>query len=269
MRVYTTNANALYNVTVNKNICVLDQLFLGGHSPAANCAITNNRVWGDMLEVGETDRDNQDILIDGNYVVGYPTSGSSCIILRHWETPTITNNTFVLRDNTATWQIFPHVAQVDVVINNNIYYLPDLDAIFAIIYTDNGSGGYNAAYKTVAQWQAMGYDTNSTFIEGLPTDNRVFVEHSTYNDDICHVAIFNWQELSDVEVDFSGGNLTVNGTYHAYNALNPGEYHEFIYDGELVSIPMTGWTVAIPSGDVVPLVNGTWPLFGAFVVKGS
>ena len=267
IRAYTTN-QAMQAITIDKCISINDQLFLGGHSPASQCAITNNVVWNDQLEIGETDRDNQDITITGNYVVSWTGYGGSSITLRHWKTHTITGNTFVQRSATETWQIFPHASPLNVNINNNTYYVPNLATGFAIIYTDNGAGGYSSQILTIAQWQALGHDVNSTFTEGLPDANRIFVEHSEYNNDTAHVAIHNWESLSSVPVDFSGGNFILTNTYRAHNAMNPDEYHQFVYDGNSVSIPMTGWSRAIPSGDDEALTGDTWPDFLALVVKG-
>ena len=266
LRVYTTNQN-LERVTVDRCICISDQLFLGGHSPASQCVITNNTVWNADLEIGETDRGNVDVLIDGNYVAS--SLNTRCFVYRFWGRLTVTNNTFVMRQDNSVGLLGEYLRLSPSVenINHNIYYYQQrADGKYFTLY-DYAVEPPSVTYLTIAQWQALGYDTNSTFIEGLPASNRVFVEHSEYDNDIAHVAIYNWENLGSVPVDFSGGNLTLTNTYHAYNAMNPGEHHSFTYDGEPVPIPMTGWTRAIPAGDTEPLTSDPWPLFGAFVVK--
>lgn len=262
LRAFTTNQE-LESVHIEGCISLNDQLFLGGGSSASLCSMDDNIVWNDQIEIGETDQDNQDISVSGNYVVSGTGVGTSCVTMRYWKTPTVTGNTFVHRSPSVPWQVIPHTAPSGLVINNNTYYVTDLLAPFAIVYPAEGG----ANYYTIAQWQSLGYDIDSTFIEGLPTTNVVVVKHSEYNDDIAHVAIFNWEDLSAVDVDFSGGNFTISETYRAYNAMNPDEYEEFTYNGVDVSIPMTGWTRKIPAGDTTALTEDTWPTFLALVVK--
>ena len=266
LRAYTTN-QSLEQIVIDRCTNVNDQIFLGGHSPASLCQITNNRVWNDCLEIGETDRDNVDILVDGNYVVNSPNT--RCAVFRFWDNLTITNNTFVLRQDNGMGLMFEYLRlspSVEVIDNNVYYYQPRADGYYFLLY-DYTTNPPTITHLTISQWQALGYDTHSTFIEGLPTANQVFVEHSEYNDDIAHVTIFNWEGLASVDVDVSGGNFTVGATYRAYNAMNPDEYHEFVYTGIMVGIPMTGWTVAAPSGASSPISDQTWPDFMALVIK--
>lgn len=266
LRVYTTN-QGLERVTVDRCFCLNDQLFLGGHSPASQCVVTNNRVWNDGLEIGETDRDNVDILIDGNYVVNSPNT--RCFVYRFWDELTVTNNTFVMRQDNNLGLLGEYLRlspAMENINNNTYYYQPRPDGKYFLLY-DYAVEPPSVLSLSIAEWQALGYDVNSTFVEGLPATNQVFVEHSEYDDGVCHVAIYNWEGLTDVSVDFSGGNFTLTETYRAYNAMNPDEYHEFAYAGTPVAIPMTGWTVAVPSGAVEPLVVSPAPDFMAFVVK--
>jgi len=265
IRAFTTN-QSMQNITIDKCICINDQLFLGGHSPASSIQIINNHVWNDGLEIGETDQGNVDVLIDGNYVTNFVNT--RCLVTRFWSQLTVTNNTFVLRQNVAAaiWEML-RISPDNSVIDNNTYYYEPVPGGFKFLIYDYDTDPPTISSLSIAEWQALGFDVNSTFIEGLPTVNEVFVEHSTYEDDIAHVAIYNWELLASVNVDFSVGNFTLTNTYRAYNAMNNLEYEEFVYDGNPVSIPMTGWTRKIPSGATGALTSDTWPEFLALIVK--
>lgn len=266
IRSYTGN-QSLVNIEISKCITINDVLLHGGGSSSSGVTIADNVVHNQYLEIGETARDNDDVLLNGNYVVGYP--GNHGMVLRYWKNPTITGNTFVIKKDpsigvAAIFQILLHDNEESFTCDNNVYYIesPNTQTRFVTIT----SGGVQTAY-TQAQWQALGRDVNSQFIHTLPTVNHVVVNHSEYDNDIAHVAIHNWEGLSHVAVDLSGGNFTQGRTYRAYHAMNPAEYHEFVYDGSPVSIPMTGWSRAIPYGDDTPLTEDTWPNFLALVVK--
>ena len=266
IRAYTTNQELAYT-TVDRCISIHDQIHLGGHSPASQCAITNNRIWTDGLEIGETDRGNGDVIISGNYVVNSPNT--RCFVFRFWDDLTAINNVFVMRQNNGLGLLgeYLRLSPTTETINNNTYYYePRVDGKYFLLY-DYATEPPVIAALSIAEWRALGYDTNSTFIEGMPALNQIFVEHSEYDNNICHVAIYNWEGLAAAPVDLSGGNFTLAGTYRAYNAMNPDEYHEFIYTGLPTPLPMSGWTVAIPSGATGPLQSPTWPEFMAFVVK--
>lgn len=267
IRSYTTTQN-LSDIEIDRCITINDVLLHGGNAASSGITVTNNVTWNQYLEIGETSLDNDDVLIDGNYTVG--KVGTEAMVLRYWKNPVITNNVFVSRKDpiigmASIFQIRLHDAPESFVCDNNTYYVEDPNYTTTRFLTIT-QAGVQTAY-TQAQWQALGRDVNSVFISGLPTANHVVINHSEYDDDIAHIAILNWEGLASVDVDFSGGNFTLTETYRAYNAMNYNEYHQFVYDGTAVPIPMTGWTRAIPVGATEPLTEDTWPTFGAFVVR--
>lgn len=266
IRSYTSD-QALTGIEISQCITINDVILHGGGSSSSGVKIRDNVTWNQYLEIGETSQNNNDVLIDGNYTVS--KAGNHGMVLRYWKNPTITNNTFVIRKDpaigvAAIFQVMLHDSGESFTCDNNTYYIenPNTQTRFVTIT----SGGTQTAY-TQAQWQALGRDVNSTFIHGLPNRNHAIINHSEYDNDRAHVAIFNWQRLDSVRVDFTDGNFTTGKTYRAYHAMNPDEYHEFVYDGGAVSVPMTGWSRAIPTGASEPVTEDTWPLFLALVVK--
>lgn len=258
------NVGPLVGFRVKNCVSILDNPVIGGHSPASDIQITDNCIYGDFLEVGETDMDNEDVIITGNYIVGSPEN--IILTMRYFHNITLRNNIFVIRSSDGapfiTWLLDnnPVIANID----NNTYFFekPKTNGHYFIL-------GLNAntvvEYKNIAEWQAMGYDQNSQFIQGLPTQNFVRFMPSEHDNNRGSVVIYNWQNLQNVNVDLSGGALTPGNTYRLYNAQNPGEYHEFIYDGNHVSVPMTGWTVSQPYNGAIGY-GATWPDFAAFIL---
>lgn len=268
IRMYTSD-QVLTSTEVSKCITINDVILYGGGSPASGIRLVDNVTWNQYLEVGETNHDNDDVLVSGNYTVTYP--GNHGMVLRYWRNPTITDNVFVIRKNAvigvaAIFQILLHDNEESFVCDNNVYYIQDPNT--ATRFVTITSSGTQTSY-TQAQWQALGRDLNSQFIHSLPTTNHITVNHSEYDDNIAHVAVHNWEGLSHVSVDFSGGNFSAGRVYRAFNAMNPDEYYEFTFDGAPVAIPMTGWSRSVPVGDTEPLTEDTWPDFAAFVVKSA
>jgi hypothetical protein len=270
LRVYTTNTT-LQSITIDRCTSINDQLFAGGHHPAAEIGLTNNRIWSDQLEVGETDDDNQDAIITGNYVVS--NSGNSVYTLRFWRNLTLANNTFVSRseDGTLLGQLFPHLAPESVAIDDNVYYIENEKANgkYFVSFAENPAdpNHHIPTYHTIAEWQALGYDQNSTFIIGLPTVNQVLIEQSEHDSEWAIITIFNWEGLLTVELDLSALGLALAKSYQLVNGMNPAETLNFIYTGLVVSVVMTGWTVAIPIGDTEPLIPSPAPDFMCFVLR--
>lgn len=115
---------------------------------------------------------------------------------------------------------------------------------------------------------ATGLDLHSTYSSANPTTNWVFVRPNKYEAGRANVTIYNWQNSPAVQVDLSKV-LTVGKPYTIQNAQNyfAAPVVSGIYDGNPVSIPMTGLTVAAPVGAGVPnMPTSTAPQFGAFVV---
>jgi len=267
LRAYATNQYTI-GFLIDGCVSIRDEMLLGSHEPSSDCVVQNCHIFEGYLEIGETDRDNDDVQLLNNYVV---QDGESPLLLRWWANPTITGNTFVIKNRgnakLISWQIHPN--PTGITINNNTYYYSAQHPSNWDFMTIDVDG--NVTNYTKAQWQALGYDVDSTFIEGLPTTNHIVYAPSDYAVGYGHVVIYNWEGLEDVALDLSSFNLVADTTYRLYNAMNPAEYHTFVSDGtdSAVSVPMTAldWTVAIPHGALAALQTITAPDFMTFVLE--
>jgi parallel beta-helix repeat protein len=100
-----------------------------------------------------------------------------------------------------------------------------------------------------------------------PAGTRVFVRPNRCESGRVHVAVFNWDSEQQVGVETSDTSLEAGERFvvlDAQNVFGP-PVAEGVYDGNAVTIPMTGGAIAPPVGDVAPAPQTT-PIFGAFVI---
>lgn len=135
----------------------------------------------------------------------------------------------------------------------------------------------NGATKTWAQWQADGYDANSTLAPvGKPSVNMVRVYRNRDRDGRAHVAVYNWEGLHSVSVPVNG-ILTNGQTVRVINVQNyaGGAFSTGVVSGLSVSVPMTNLAVQPysywPAGSLFS--TGIQPTadtnFAAFVIEAT
>ena len=101
------------------------------------------------------------------------------------------------------------------------------------------------------------------------TGAKVVVRANEYEPGRANVAIYNWSRAKTVAVDLAGIGLKPGDTYVLRNVM---DYYRDVITGTCtrttISVPMTGHSVARPSGLAVP--ESPFPDFGAFVIiKGT
>jgi hypothetical protein len=120
---------------------------------------------------------------------------------------------------------------------------------------------------SLEEWQALGYDLNSTYIQGLPTTNEIFVyPYSESERWVGMIVIWNWELLESVSVDLS----TICESGSSYKLRQMQDYDDtadFYYTGAAVSISMLNHTVKKPTAWEEELNPTTFPTFGCFVVE--
>lgn len=158
----------------------------------------------------------------------------------------------------------------DLQMNNNQY----------ITYGTTGGGGtlpYYFAYEntngyiTMALWRAAtGYDAASTltqYADTVPPDEVVILPHQ---DDTkrAGVIVYNYSNALTVEINLSTvTGLQIGEDYSLLNSQNPSETFDFTYDGDAITVPMTGWTVATPvgtGGGAMTPITSIFPTYGVF-----
>ncbi len=108
---------------------------------------------------------------------------------------------------------------------------------------------------------------NNTFLASRPTGVKIFIRPNRYEPGRANIAIFNWDLQPRVSVSLSSIGLGVGTPFEIRDAENfyGTPLVAATYDGNPVSIPMTGLTVAPAIGGAYTPPH-TAPEFGAFVV---
>ncbi len=152
----------------------------------------------------------------------------------------------------------------------------------------HGDFAFNRTQGTQAQtyaytgrsWQHdLGFDTGSTYIDGVPTGTKVFLRPNRFDPkNRANIIIYNWDGLAAVTVDLSsflnpGDEYELRNVQDYFGDVIRGVFGSGFAASKTISIPMTGRSMARPIGyDQVsswyhdPLQVNTFPQFGAFVL---
>lgn len=188
--------------------------------------------------------------VTDNYFIGGLTTN---VIVKNWQQTNFTNNTVISR----RW------------LNNFTSTYPDSTYNMSgntWISTYSQPFNKDNAAMTATQWQAL-YPQSGIISSALPTQNRVFVRKNQYDANRGHVAVYNWENKTSVDIDIS-------------SIVKPGQYYEIRdaqnyygppvtsgkYNGK-ATVPMNTTQVAPITGTVTHFTNTHTPTeFGAFVV---
>jgi hypothetical protein len=251
-----------------------DNLLVGTtNTPLENITVRNSDMWrrrdqdalGSHMGIGYSEQgQNHHITIENNYFAG----GMAGISVGNSRDVTFRGNTVHSRNDDTScgceWLLvrFGDPVRTSYSVDNNTYY----DGTISQHPFYYGTG----VYETWANWRAVtGYDPNSTYTVGAPTQNRVFVRPNAYEQGRANITVYNWQNLPAVSVNVSGV-LQVGQQYEVRNAQNfyAPPVLQGVYGGGSISIPMSGWTIAQPVGEPRSWPT-TAPEFGAFVLMGG
>jgi hypothetical protein len=251
---YGSDVALVNNFTFDGVVHVGKRWQIGGNAPFDGCAVTACMTYGTLLRIGYTaETVNGDIAITDSDLSG------SCNFISVGEATLTGNRLYGMAGEQFGWWTYPETHSET--INNNTYEHPENQTS---PWTVSGTG------KTWAQWQALGYDADSTYTPSTPGTDRVVVRGNDYDDDRGMVVIYNWSQAESVEVDLSSLPLTVGRTYLLRQALDPlGDTAQFAYTEAALVVDMkaASHSVAIPAGHNVVLCDTTFPTFGAFVVE--
>jgi hypothetical protein len=252
---------------------------LVGASPKHNFIVRKVDAYNSGLVMGYGDEDNYDIVADDIYAYGFNPS----ISFKAWRSISLTNSVSIATNPGLTGGMMK-ISKVGGALgrhtfSNNIYYGgvdPNLNQMFTV-FRQNGVTE-DDTYKTFAQWQTLGFDTNSKFYYGAagdlkPTTNVI----RYYADDLTAgrglFVVWNWQNLSSVSINLSNFNLTGGQSYKIYNAMNPAAAPVFTgtYNAARrnVNLSMTSNGVAKRFNDAKTTPADTLPEFGMFLVVPS
>lgn len=130
------------------------------------------------------------------------------------------------------------------------------------------------SYTSLANWQAgTGLDSNSRATNSAYPADSVWVIPNQDQAKRAHIAVYNWTQQDNVNVDVSG-LLSAGDIYSLYSAQNyaAGPIKIGTLSGSTITVPMTNLTAAaVLYGTNWGLINppATSPEFGAFVLIGE
>jgi hypothetical protein len=247
------------NGAVSQNGDLVSNIIVSSLTPMKNITVEHNYTYhpkfqgknqlGHTASSGLTARDN--------YFIG----GLWPVMVRNWTDLTFTDNT-----------IWGEVYQTNLV-------LPAGGRTAAYSWDANHytRGRRTAQYRldnknrTFPAWQSVtGLDAHSTeqvTATGRPTGVTVFVRPNRYEAGRAHIVVYNWDEHDTIEVEVS--QVLVPGM--AYEVRDVQNYFgppvaAGLYDGQPLTLPMTGLEVTAPHGNAPTHPAHTGPVFGAFVL---
>jgi len=102
---------------------------------------------------------------------------------------------------------------------------------------------------------------------GAPSGIQVFVRPNRFEGGRAHIVIYNWDLSNAVDVDVSSlglldDDVTLRNIQDYYGATQA-----LAVNAGTLSVPMQGWTTAIPIGYTLGSLPATLPQFGVFVVE--
>lgn len=231
---------------------------------------------GSGMRIGYGDEKNVDATVTNNY-----TYAASPLVFHFWERIVSTGNKIVQRANVESriggYDSLAGQSPASHLFNHNVYYRGrtgwPLHAVPDIFIAQPSGGG---ATYTFAQWQALGFDTNSTYRTGTnntvasrPTGIDIFVRPNAFQPGRAHVIVWNWDLARSVVVDLTGSGLAHNQPYKVYDVQNPAVVvHAGVFNSASakMTLPMTAQGVKPRIGDAASTPGSTLPEFGVFVV---
>jgi hypothetical protein len=272
--VYVTNGTVISNIHVYDNICFEagapsndgpfeNNIFIGGLRPLDGIEVLDNHAYssridrGNPIRVGYYEKDNQNIVVSGNYSIG----GKTPISIRYCENVTLKNNYMFSKGH-------PYGAVASIIENGQdlTTYTWDNNKYF---YTGSRSD-YMDGYDWNGWRTTHGFDANGTFTTSAPSQNEHFLKHYPDNE-YANLVIYDWKKLNSVDVDLSSV-LPSGSRYQIYDVQNikgepvtSGTYH-----GGTVSVPTNLTTVTPVFGDGVPnQPTHTAQEFSVYIVRSN
>lgn len=236
------NIEAVSNGVATKRLKLINNYLYRASTDAAAGFLIG--IFSDIYGVGN------DIEVTGNYAVngdiipwpnGSGTYPQAIMAINNFSDITVTNNTFIGdfvnlsidtdRSPTYTW-------------DNNTYWFNPLrnshpNYPFSY-FTTNSYISFTYTNYFFANWKTnCNCDASSTYNQTYPTTNNIVVLPNIYEDGRANIAVYNWEGLSDVDVDVSSV-LNPNDEYEVRDVEN---YYgtlaaEGTYEGGTISLPM-------------------------------
>jgi len=236
-------------------------IFISGRDhPLSGLKLIENytyRAAGDSapsVHIGYPDVVQQDVLLENNYIVS-GSADEGALYLKYVADIQGSGNTIVSRSAYLTY--LPPNAQVSVRWDGN-HYFGGAGRLVQVLGATNVRGV--PAEFTV--------DQHSTFTNGPPAENAVFVRPNKYEPGRGHVVVYNWERKDAVAVDVSAV-LKPGDEYMVFDAQNLfGEpVLTGVYDSQPLTLPMNLTAVSDIPGEIRHFENVHTDMeFNVFVI---
>lgn len=272
VHVYGTSAATLRGYSLIGNVQFLDRWLVGGNAPADDITISDNYLYGYGFELGYGNQDNGTAkLIDNYSYAGVPAD------IKWWKQLTMTGNRFYHNgDSQGADLILTQPVGSSVLsqyqINNNRYIFGKsfMDVPFYI-----NTSGASTPYSFL-QWKALGFDAGGSWSGATaastsivkPSGLDIFYRANKYEAGRANVVIYNYNNASSVSVDLSKTGLTAGQSFEIRNGqnYNAAPVASGTYNGQSVTVNLTGLRIAQPSGNSTFYNSETCPQFCVLVV---
>jgi len=250
------------NVVINNGILYAgsraDNILFANSNGLADILLEGNHSYNNPSDASGYSRlgwsfggQNRNVIVRGNYWIG----GYTAIELWNWAEAVYTGNTSFVSDGYIGVLATPLPLGSNYAWDHNTYY---------------GSAPFrlNNSTRSWDQWKhETGLDAGSLRKEGAPSGVWTFVRPNRYEANRSHIVVYNWDRRSSVDVDVSGV-APDDARFVLRDAQNfhDGPVITGRVSGGRISIPMSGWTVTPPSGNVPNMPAHTTPLFGTFIL---
>jgi hypothetical protein len=202
IQIYGSSAAFLNNFTLDGNVCFNsgqpsvsgagNNMTIGGNTPAQRITVLNNVTYNSFktrgaVSIGVPGVASQDLLLRGNYFM-------ECISIADWHQATLVNNLIAAKSTIVELnQTVEPLSWAAQTWDRNSYYSQEADGPpFATYMPTLQSLEY-------AGWtQATGFDAQSQYQQGAPSDTKVIVRPNQYEPGRANIIVFNWNRSLSV-----------------------------------------------------------------------
>jgi parallel beta-helix repeat protein len=271
MDAITQNTDPAMAATFSKNLIVNGSVYLGGYGPIQGLTVNSNTIFNSVqgqVVIGTlSNQVNAGLTFASNNIASFlPT------LFKYWKPGTIHGNSFCNINPAELYTLERYLYETtgvssDYNFTKNTYCNPAGNST-AILFDSWDAESFPVAtsYSFPAWQQTLRYDPNSTELSSTPAATVITLSPNSYNSESANLSVNNWTLVDTVQVDLTALNWPLNSTVTLLNAENPAETMILVAAGQVITVPMTGWTAAIPTEATAPVAPSTYPDFGVWIV---
>jgi|GEM_PF-7132428 len=226
---FATTSGSTLTSTSTPHTQTFDEIIVGGSTEADKIVITNNSIWrhakgNTALRLGLGANENGDAVVAGNYIKGVVT------VDEPWDLLAFTGNLVYGRKNHGVYGSVdcgdPHGTLSTEPVPVWIEYKPDP-------ITNAFCNYVHFKYE---------HPLNEMIWDAAPADNEIVIQANKHDPDRVHIAIYNWDGLSTIDLDPTG-YVADGDDYEIYNVQN-------IYSSALTTGTYNGTPISLNVGSM-------------------